>query len=209
MNHLESVTPKRNKWWWYLLVFISFPIVSNITGFVIFGILYIFRTNRIEKWHVYMTGLHKNDNFMLAIGLFMFVIVLAWLIFLIKKIHGRKWTEIINGTNHIRWSRFFHGFAFWGGMVLVGYLIDYISAPKDFVWQFNLEKFVPSFFISIILIPVQASCEEFIFRGYLAQGFASWTKSRWCALIFPSILFALMHSLNPECAGYGYGIMMA
>ena len=156
MNHLESVTPKRNKWWWYLLVFISFPIVSNITGFVIFGILYIFRTNRIEKWQVYMTGLHKNDNFMLAIGLFMFVIVLAWLIFLIKKIHGRKWTEIINGTNHIRWSRFFHGFAFWGGMVLVGYLIDYISAPKDFVWQFNLEKFVPSFFISIILIPVQA-----------------------------------------------------
>ena len=59
------------------------------------------------------------------------------------------------------------------------------------------------------MIPIQSSCEEFVFRGYLAQGVASWTGSRLWALLIPSVLFALLHSANPEVTKYGFGVMMA
>jgi len=62
--------------------------------------------------------------------------------------------------------------------------------------------------IAVIFIPLQSTAEEFAFRGYLAQGVASWTKSRWWALIIPSVLFGLMHSANPEVFEYGFWIMM-
>lgn len=215
MNHLESVTPKRNKWWWYLLTIVGSVVVAGIILriFMCISYLYMHIRNGIS-WQAFRQALKailKTNNNLeqtLAIDLLAFALVLFCLIVLIKIIHRRKWTEVINGTNHIRWSRLFQGFAFWGGMMLVGYLIDYISAPKSFVWQFDPEKFIPLFFISLLFI-FQTSCEELICRGYLAQGFASWTKSRWCALIFPSIIFALGHLSNPECTGYGYGIMIA
>jgi membrane protease YdiL (CAAX protease family) len=210
MNHLECVTPKRNKWWWYLLTVVGSFLASVIIGRILLSVYYLYAHIRTGcNWHAFVVGLKANNNLLLFIELFVFAILLVCMIVLIKVIHGRKWTEVINGTNHVRWSRFFHGFAFWSGLMLVGSLIDYFIDPNSFVWQFNLGKFILLFFISIILVPIQTSCEEFIFRGYLTQGFASWTKNRWCALIFPSLLFALGHLFNPECAGYGYGIMLA
>lgn len=57
-------------------------------------------------------------------------------------------------------------------------------------------------------MPFQTSIEELLFRGYLAQGVARWTKSRWWALIIPSVLFALMHLANPEVKEYGFWLSM-
>ena len=37
---------------------------------------------------------------------------------------------------------------------------------------------------------------------------ASWTGSRWWALVVPSVLFGLMHAANPEVAQYGFWVMM-
>jgi len=215
MNHLESVTPKRNKWWWYLLTIVGSVVGASIICGMLEWTYYLYMHIRTGNSlhvirHAFKVALKSNNNLeeTLTIELLAFALVLLCIIVLIKVIHGRKWTEVINGTNHIRWSRLFHGFAFWGGMMLVGYLIDYIFCPNIYVWQFKPEKFIPLFFISLLFI-FQTSYEELICRGYLAQGFASWTKSRWCALIFPTIIFAFGHSSNPECAGYGYGIMMA
>ena len=58
------------------------------------------------------------------------------------------------------------------------------------------------------MIPIQAASEEFFFRGYLAQGVASWTHSRWWTLVVPSVLFGLMHTANPEVTEYGFWVMM-
>jgi hypothetical protein len=42
------------------------------------------------------------------------------------------------------------------------------------------------------------------FRGYLTQGIAGWTKSRWLAILIPGILFGLMHVANPEINEFGF-----
>jgi len=47
--------------------------------------------------------------------------------------------------------------------------------------------------IGTILIPIQTSTEEYIFRGYLMQGFANLAKNKWFPLIMTSVIFGAMH----------------
>jgi membrane protease YdiL (CAAX protease family) len=55
---------------------------------------------------------------------------------------------------------------------------------------------------------LQTTAEEVLFRGYLAQGVAAWTKNRWLALIIPSVIFGLIHFANPEIKEYGFWLAM-
>jgi hypothetical protein len=60
----------------------------------------------------------------------------------------------------------------------------------------------------VFLIPFQASFEELIFRGYLMQGFTLLVRNRLFPLIMTSLLFGLIHGLNPEVKEFGFFTMM-
>ena len=64
------------------------------------------------------------------------------------------------------------------------------------------------FFIAIIFVPLQTSLEEYVFRGYLMQGFGNLFRNRWAPLLFTSIIFGSLHIANPEVGKLGYGIMV-
>ena len=58
------------------------------------------------------------------------------------------------------------------------------------------------------MIPVQSILEELIFRGYLMQGFSVFFKNRILPLLITSIIFGLLHILNPEIQKIGYGLLI-
>jgi len=215
-NHLECVTTQKNQWYWYLLViFIGFMAANTVGAIPLFFVLIgswiqnpeqLTDMNSISQEGM-MSGL--DSNLFLASMAFAFVVLLATAIWIIKTFHGRSWTEVINGTKHVRWSRFFVGLALWGALVIVSFVISYMTDPDNFEFRFEPVRFIFLTLITLMMIPIQSSCEEFVFRGYLAQGVASWTGSRLWALLIPSVLFALLHSANPEVAKYGFGVMMA
>ena len=62
--------------------------------------------------------------------------------------------------------------------------------------------------VGSILIPIQTSTEEYVFRGYLMQGFANLAMNRWFSLMMTSLIFGMMHIFNPEVAKMGYIIMI-
>ena len=62
--------------------------------------------------------------------------------------------------------------------------------------------------MAVILVPLQTSFEEYMFRGHLMQGLGIMAKNRWVPLISTSILFGIMHAANPEVGKLGYGIMV-
>lgn len=215
-NHLECVTAQKSQWYWYLLViFICFMATNTVGAIPLFIIL-------ITQWiqnpkpltdinsfsqESMMSGI--DSNLYLASMAFSFVVFLAVAIWIIKMFHGRSWTEVINGTKRVRWSRFFVGLAVWGVLQVGSFAINYMTDPDNFEFRFEPVRFILLTIISLTMLPIQSSCEEFVFRGYLAQGVASWTGSRLWALLIPSVLFALLHSPNPEVAKYGFGVMMA
>lgn len=215
-NHLECVTTQKNQWYWYLLViFIGFMAANTVGAIPLFFVLIaswiqnpeqLTDMNSISQGGM-MSGV--DSNLFLASMMFSFVVFLATVIWIIKTFHGRSWTEVINGTKRVRWSRFFVGLAVWGTLLIVSFVISYMTDPDNFEFRFEPVRFILLTIISLTMIPIQSSCEEFVFRGYLAQGVASWTGSRLWALLIPSVLFALLHSANPEVAKYGFGVMMA
>ena len=213
MNHFESVTSKRNKWYWYILALFLCVIVGNTIGAIPQVIIMIisFMKNGVDisalsNIQNLFSGIDKN--LVLFAMLFAFAVIFIALAIFIKLIHGRTWTEVINGTKHVRWSRFFFGFAIYGVILLILFAISFFTESENLEFSFEPVKFFIMLVIALLFIPMQASAEEFAFRGYIAQGVASWTKSRWWALIIPSVLFGLMHSANPEVFEYGFWVMI-
>ncbi len=215
MNFLESSLKPKTSLWYYFLSIIIALIAANFIGalpyiFVIFyqGFKNGFTVTEIAANMSNVEVLGVSRNLALALILLTFTIGLLVIIPLFKAFNKRTIKEIINGTQSIRWKRLFWGAAFWAIVMAVTTLIDYLINPDNFTVSFNPASFIILMIISLILIPLQASFEEISFRGYLAQGIAGATGSRIWSILIPSILFGLMHSLNPEVAKYGFFAMM-
>jgi membrane protease YdiL (CAAX protease family) len=136
------------------------------------------------------------------------IITLILTIVLIWALHKRTFSETVNGTKSVRWSRSFFGFGVWFVVMALYALIDYSMNTGNYVLQFDATKFIPLLAMSLILIPLQTTSEELLIRGYLAQGIAAGTGSRWHALLLPAIIFALLHINNPEVGKFGLLLSM-
>lgn len=216
MNHLENITPRRNRWYWYLLVLGLSFIMANVVGSIPLVVL-IFATSIQSGDAGVAAAIAKGDiaaadvdsNLYLASMMFVFVVFLFAMILLVKKIQGRSWPQVVNGTSRVRWRRVLAGIAVWGGLNVLLLAASLIISPEDYEFRFDGWQFLWLVVISFVMIPLQTTCEEYGFRGYLAQGIGSWMRNRWAVLIITSVAFGLMHSANPEVKEYGYGIMMA
>lgn len=51
--------------------------------------------------------------------------------------------------------------------------------------------------LPVLLVPVQAAAEEYVFRGLLPQVIGAWITSPWIAYGVPTILFTLGHGYDP------------
>jgi membrane protease YdiL (CAAX protease family) len=78
----------------------------------------------------------------------------------------------------IDWNRVFSLF-FMGSFTIVSTLLFYFTNPDGFVLNFKPVPFVILLIIGTLLIPIQTSTEEYIFRGYLMQGFGNLVKHKW------------------------------
>ena len=216
MKFLEQSFDRQNQFWKYLIVFLAALIGGQILGGIpLFGVV-VYKTiasgghialNPKNMVDFTIFGISKNLGFFLL--MLMPVVTLLLSIVLIKVLHKRSFAETVNGRQKVRISRIFTGAAAWGILMAIYLLGDYLLDPGNYRLQFNLSAFIPLLLLTVFLVPLQTTSEEFLFRGYLAQGVAGWTKSRWLAFLIPGILFGLMHSLNPEVMEFGFWISMS
>ena len=148
-------------------------------------------------------------NYGLSLLLFMFVFAFFALYIGVKNIHQRSFKSLITPLEKINWSKIFFAFGLWTAVNLVLELFAYYLDPENYVNQFNLSQFLPLLLIALLLLPIQTSFEELFMRGYLMQGIANIAGHRWIPLLITSILFGLMHGMNPEVQKFGIGTMMA
>lgn len=136
-----------------------------------------------------------------AIGL---ICLFAWTVF----VHKQRIKHLTTSRAKIDWKRIVFAFTIWAVISALFVLIDVQLSPEDYEINFNLKPFMILALISIIMIPIQTSMEEYFMRGYMMQGIGLLAKNRWVPLVVTSTLFGLMHILNPEVAKLGYGIMI-
>ena len=214
MKHLTRAFDGQNEWWKYLVVIIVALVVGQIVGaiplIIVMGVSMAMNGGQMATPENAMdlTAYGIDPNLGLVLIVVPFIVTLVLAIVLIKALHQRKTTDVVNGGAPFRWKRFWLGVGVWGVIMLVLFFVQLLISPEELEFRFDPASFVPLVFVAIIFIPIQSGTEEFIFRGYLAQGVAGWTKRVWAAILIPSLLFALMHAANPEVKEHGFWMMM-
>lgn len=150
----------------------------------------------------------KGANRFLVEMLIPFIVGLALLFLWVKFIHKQTLTSLTTSREKIDWKRVFFAFALWSTITITITGIDILVAPEDYILNFRWEPFLYLVIIAILLIPIQTSFEEYLFRGYMMQGVGIMARNRWVPLFITSVLFGLMHLGNPEVGKLGYGIMI-
>jgi CAAX protease family protein len=215
MNHLESSFAGKNNWWRYVIMFLAIFAATNTIGaiplLISMGISAASDPSVLEKLAANpadLSVLGINPMVYLLEMIFPFIIGLIGFILLLNPLNSKKFNQVINGAGKFRWKRFFAAAIVWIFFSAI-YLFASVKLDPSNYSLLNISKtLILLILISIFLLPFQAAWEEIMFRGYLMQGFAVLMKNRWMPVIFTSVLFALMHVINPEVKEYGFWKMM-
>ncbi|HEX2920274.1 MAG TPA: CPBP family intramembrane glutamic endopeptidase [Bacteroidales bacterium] len=215
MNHLELAFTGKNNFWRYLVMIAAVFIASNTVGAIpllIFGALTLADNpdaiNKLAENPSDMSALTQDPYSGLLSLLFPFIAGLIAFIILVKPINNRSFRMTVTGSPRIRWNHYFVSFVVWTFLSFL-YLVMYMRVdPSNFFLNNASITLLYIAFMAVALIPFQAAFEEVLFRGYLMQGFATIVGNRWFPLIMTSVLFGLLHGINPEVKEYGFFTMM-
>ncbi len=215
MKHLERALDGQNSFWKYLamtlILFLgvstigSFPLIITMIVHIIKNGIPDFVSGNITDLSSY--GITGNTGFLLL--LFTFLPMFFAFKWLVRPFHKRTLTETINGRSHLRKGRIGMGMLVWGGLMAITLIYGLITSPENYQFQFHSGRFLLLLLITLLVLPFQSTFEEIFFRGYLSQGVAAATRSRWWTLIIISMAFGMMHALNPEVQEFGFWISMS
>lgn len=203
-SYLTQFNPEKKAFGFYLLgslVIILFSFFGQIPMFFFLPEQLPVSDNQMDLFA------HLDSNLTLFLFLFPSVIAFFGFCFVVKVMHRQSLTAVTTSRNKIDLQRILFGFLFWGIISLLVFGLDLIISPEDYSWNFKPVPFLIMFVIACCFIPFQSALEEWIFRGYLMQGFAGLTKSRFLSLALTSIIFGSLHAFNPEIEKLGYGLM--
>ena len=148
-----------------------------------------------------------GNNRFLAWLVVPFLFVALFLVIHTKFVHKRTVLSIFSGRENFDWKRVLFSFSLLFFVLSLFLFIQYLSSDS-LIFQFDIQKFIPLFFIAIFLLPIQTSCEELLFRSYILQGIKMRTKKNSVAILISGLMFGAIHIGNPEIAKIGYHIIV-
>jgi membrane protease YdiL (CAAX protease family) len=206
---LEQGIKRDNKFWKYLIgsvLIITASFVGQIP--LSLAVLYQSMVNKVKYPTTdkeVMTMFESNVTLFLVMLSFVFAFVGVY--YVVKYLHNQTLLSVATSRPKIDWKRVGFSFVLWAVFSVLSFLFVYYRSSEHFVFNFKLIPFLILFLAGSVLIPIQTSTEEFVFRGYLMQGFANLARNKWFPLMMTSIIFGSLHIFNPEVAKMGYIIM--
>jgi membrane protease YdiL (CAAX protease family) len=206
-----------NEWWMYVM-----GIVAAVFGYLLAQVFMVFplmaaaANNGITMSDIQSNPeilfdaakIGMNKNIMLALLFSMFLFTFAGLMVVVRRVHKKTLTSIVTAYDKIRWKRFFFAFGIWALLLIVSVVLSYFLNPGEVKIQFDPVNFLFLVVVCVILMPIQTSTEELLFRGYLMQGLSQVFRNGIIPLIVTSLLFGLVHMENPEAKTYGWMTML-
>ena len=131
-----------------------------------------------------------------SLGLIALMIPALWLV--LRLLHKRSLRTLLGPSGKIIW-RLWLGAA---AVILVLAVVDAIAtfASAELTQQMSFLKWTAWLAPSLVLLFLQTTAEEMVFRGYLLQQLAARFKSRWIWWVLPSVIFGAFH-WNPVTFG--------
>lgn len=202
----------KHEWWRYLVGFLIIFAASQLGSLPFAGAVALKTISEggdlstLEDLNVVMTIL--DSNLTLFLMLLSFAVGLLGVYFVVKYLHNQPFISVTTTRKKIDWGRFWFGFGIIALTTIVFTGIDFYSNPEDYVLQFDLVPFLILAVIAIVMVPLQTSFEEYLFRGYLMQGIGVMAKNKWMPLFMTSLVFGSLHFFNPEVEKLGNIVMI-
>lgn len=140
---------------------------------------------------------------MVPLAIFL-IMLLVWA----KFVNKQSIRSLTTAREKVDWKRIFFSFGLWGAATILMTVAAYYAEPANYEINFKPVPFAILAAIAIVLVPMQTSFEEYLFRGYLMQGIGIATRSKLIPLITTSVMFGLMHIANPEIEKLGYILLL-
>ncbi len=212
----KKATTGRNNVIWYVL-----GVFSVLVGYIIGQLPLLFvqlykiesdqniNTDDVAKFHETMDfsllNMDKNVGFILMITIFIFAMIAFMLA--IKYFHRRPLKDLVTPKREINFRKILFAFGFWFVLGIVFEGIVALIYPETYYLNFKPVSWMFLVIISVFLLPIQTSLEELVLRGYLMPAIAIIAKNKWIPLLVTSILFGLIHGMNPEVEKFGFWTM--
>ena len=208
---LQKAFTYQNQFWKYLVGSLIIIIASTIGQFpLMLAVMMKLSSqgkNMLEMNETtLMTVLDKNLTLFLM--LFSFLVAFLGLILVLRFLHRQNLKDITTTRTKVDWKRIFFAFGLWAVFQVIVTIVNYYVSPEDFTWNFQLQPFLILLVVAMIMIPIQTSVEEYVFRGYLMQGFGLLSKNKWFPLLLTSLIFGGLHFFNPEVVKMGPIVMI-
>ena len=212
MNFIQRGFTGKNNSWMYILTMAIIFVAIQLASIPLMLAAFFKVDGDMEKFikgaEASFMNIGMNSSLYLFLMIFTFMIGLLALYVCVRFIHKKKFVAIVTSREKVDWNRILFAFVLWGSVSVVAILIGVFLAPENYSWNFKPIPFFTLLFVSFVFLPFQTSSEELIFRGYLMQGLGTLTKNRWFPLIATSVIFGLLHGMNPEVEKLGYILMV-
>ncbi|OAB27160.1 hypothetical protein SAMN05444395_104211 [Flavobacterium fryxellicola] len=207
---IEQGVKSENRFWKYIWGSVLLVLASLVGQLVFVAALFYETFTSDRSYPTNNEALMKffEPNLTLFLILISFVFIMLGVILVVRYLHNQTLLSVTTARSKVDWNRVIFSFVVWSAITIVSTLSFYFYEPNDFVLNFKPIPFAILAVIGILLIPIQTSSEEYIFRGYLMQGFANLSKNKWFPLLMTSLIFGGMHILNPEVDKIGYIILV-
>lgn len=191
--------------WWRVVVGVLAGAVAvvliQILLLVGLGVYYVLQDLTQDQAEQRLVGEVVTPSFLLVVNLgWAFSILVVWLV--VRSLHGLRPGWVSSVLPRMRWRYF----AACLGLSVVALLVTVVlgallpaQAGDDVTGQLNSFTTTTRDFLLVVVLltPLQAAGEEYVFRGYLTQAFGSLIPSprvsAAVAVLVPSLLFALAH----------------
>ena len=207
--YIAQVFKYKYDFWRYIIGIVSVVIGVTVAQFPFvfaiiseFGMKAMYTMTETEM----MSALESNET--LFYMLLPFAAGLVVVILIARHLHNQPLTPLTTARKKIDWKRFWFGFLLVVAFITIITLGDYFSNPEDYQYNFKPQPFLILLVIATLLIPLQTSFEEYLFRGYLMQGLGALAKNKWVPLFITSFIFGGLHYANPEVDKLGNLIMI-
>lgn len=194
---------KGDNTWWRVLITTLLTAGVFIANFIMAFIM-----SKEEMDEAYQSMKEIPNNLSLFMNLLPFVFLLILLFLLVRRLHNRSVLSLTTSREKVDYKRILFSFGLTVLLTIITFVVSYLIDSSNILWNFNPMKFFILFAISMLLFPFQIGFEEYLFRGYLMQQIGIVARNRWFPLLITSVVFGLFHSVNPEVAEMGFGVMV-
>ena len=203
---LELARRGKNDWWRYLVSVQLIPVGWFGFSLLLFVLLIAYAvvdrdpTTVIDFDRGQVTGAPLLTFVALILG---FAGLYASLFAAVRYLHRRPLLSLVTPYRRLSWERVATGFAVFLALVAAAAAVEAALHPGRYKLTFDAGAFLKFLPFALVLVPLQTSAEELLFRGYLMQAVGLLTRRALVPAVVSALLFALLHLANPE-VGAGF-----